>query len=74
MRIPSATGGTKEQRASPIHLTQRERMTAKFRLAPVRVEYNHGFASAELNTVAALVQVHKAELVKAWHEYFNVGN
>jgi len=62
-------------RGEPIHVhVQRERKTAKFWLAPVRVEYNHGFASAELNTVAALVQVHKAELVKAWHEYFNVGN
>jgi hypothetical protein len=62
-------------RGEPIHVhVQRERKTAKFWLRPVRVEYNHGFAVTELNKVATLVQVHEADLVKAWHEYFNSGN
>jgi hypothetical protein len=38
------------------------------------MEYNHGFAPTELNKVATLVQEHEADLVKAWHEYFNPGN
>jgi hypothetical protein len=35
------------------------------------MEYNHGFAPTELNTVAMLDE---AELVKAWHEYFKSGS
>jgi hypothetical protein len=60
-------------RGEPIHVhVERERKTAKFWLEPVRLDYNHGFASTELQRVAALVQNHVAELVKAWHEYFGI--
>jgi uncharacterized protein DUF4160 len=59
-------------RGEPIHIhVERDRKTAKFWLSPVRMEYNHGFASAELNKVATLVQEHEQHLVKAWHDYFN---
>jgi hypothetical protein len=62
-------------RGEPIHVhVERERKTAKFWLGPVRLQYNQGFAPAELHKVAALAQEHEAELVKAWHEYFNPGN
>ena len=58
-------------RTEPVHVhVSRERKTAKFWLSPVRSGYNHGFAPAELNRIAALVGQHEAELVKAWHEYF----
>ncbi len=58
-------------RGEPIHVhVQRELKTAKFRLGPVRLEHNHGFASAELQKIAGLVRQHEAEFVRAWHEYF----
>jgi hypothetical protein len=38
------------------------------------MEYNHGFAPAELHKVATLVQEHEQHLVKAWHDYFNPGD
>jgi hypothetical protein len=62
-------------RGEPIHVhVERERKTAKFWLERIRMESNHGFAPTELNKVATLVQEHEADLVKAWHEYFNPGN
>lgn len=48
----------------------RDRKAAKFWLAPVRVEYNHGFTKAELAKVTALVREHEAAIQRAWHEYF----
>ena len=58
-------------RGEPMHVhVARDRKVAKFWLEPVRTEYNHGFAPAELNRVTALVQEREAQLVKAWHEYF----
>jgi hypothetical protein len=61
-------------RTEPVHVhVARERKTAKFWLSPVRNGYNHGFALAELNRIAALVRQHEGELVKAWHEYFEPG-
>jgi len=62
-------------RGEPLHVhVERERKTAKFWLEPIRLDYNHGFAPTELQRVATLVQNHAAELVKAWHEYFDIGN
>lgn len=62
-------------RGEPPHVhVARDRKTAKFWLQPVRLEYNLGFASNELNRISALVREHHAELLKAWHEYFKSGN
>jgi len=59
----------------PVHIhVTREAKTAKFWLAPVRLEYNRGFAPTELNKVEALVREHEAQLVQAWHDYFKSGN
>jgi hypothetical protein len=33
-----------------------------------------GFAQNELNKIGALVQEHRALLLKAWHAYFKSGN
>jgi hypothetical protein len=61
-------------RGEPPHVhVARERRAAKFWLEPVRLEYNRGFAPTELNRVTALVREHEAEIVKAWHEYFEFG-
>lgn len=56
-----------------VHVT-RDRKTAKFWLAPVRLEYNHGFAATELNKVDGIVRANEAQLQQAWHDYFNSGN
>jgi hypothetical protein len=62
-------------RGEPLHVhVARDRKTAKFWLQPVRLEYNLGFASNELNKISALVREHQAELVKAWHDHFKSGN
>jgi len=62
-------------RGEPVHVhVTRERKAAKFWLQPVRLEYNRGYAANELNKVEALVRQHEAELVKAWHDYFNPGD
>jgi hypothetical protein len=58
-------------RGEPVHVhVARDRKAAKFWLAPVRVEYNRGFAKAELARVTALVREHEAAIQRAWHEYF----
>ena len=48
----------------------RDDKAAKFWLEPVRLEYNQGFASAELQRIRGLVQGHQATLVKEWNAYF----
>ena len=48
----------------------RDDKAAKFWLEPVRVEYNQGFGSAELQRVTGLVQRHQPTLVKEWNAYF----
>ena len=58
-------------RGEPVHVhVARDRKAAKFWLAPVRVDYNHGFTKLELAKVAALVNKHEALIQGAWHEYF----
>ncbi len=58
-------------RGEPVHVhVARDRKAAKFWLAPVRVEYNHGFTKVELAKVATLVAEHEAAIQRAWHEYF----
>jgi len=37
----------------------------------IRMEYNYGFTPTELNRITAIVREHEAELLKAWHDYFN---
>jgi hypothetical protein len=62
-------------RGEPSHVhVVRERKQAKFWLAPVRLEYNRGFAQNELNKIEALVRQHQAGLLKAWHDYFKSDN
>ncbi len=62
-------------RGEPAHVhVARERKSAKFWLAPVRLEYNLGFPPTELNTVAAIVRGHEAQLLQAWDDYFKSGN
>lgn len=58
-------------RGEPVHVhVARETKAAKLWLAPVRVEYNHGFGAAELRRIEALVARHEDDIREAWHEYF----
>lgn len=48
----------------------RERCSAKFRLDPVQLARNVGFAAHELRSIEELVLRHQEELLEAWHGYF----
>ena len=62
-------------RDEPFHVhVSRDQKTAKIWLDPIQLEYNRGFAQNELNRIMALVAEHRAQLVKAWHDYFDSGN
>jgi len=58
-------------RNEPPHVhVERERDKAKFWLEPLRLENSVGFRTAELNKLFDLIEEHRDELLKAWHEYF----
>lgn len=62
-------------RGEPVHVhVTRDRKTAKFWLEPVRLEYNHGFSVTELRKVENVVRDNEAQLVQAWHDYFQSSN
>ena len=44
---------------------------AKFWLEPVRLAFNHGYRSRELNEIERLVKDNKAALQEAWNGYFS---
>lgn len=58
-------------RGEPPHIhVKRERMIAKFWLAPVELAKNRGYPGHELNRVARIVAEQESVLLEAWHEYF----
>lgn len=58
-------------RGEPLHVhVERESMTAKFWLAPVRLHYSKGFGRVELGKVKSLVDEHCKAFEEAWHAYF----
>jgi hypothetical protein len=55
----------------PTHVhVERETKRAKFWLEPVRLERNDGFGVRELARIRAIVEEHREELVRAWHDFF----
>lgn len=56
----------------PAHIHVRQgRDEAKFWLTPMVVmAYNDGFDARTLNRVQRLVELHRDQLERAWHEYF----
>ena len=40
----------------------------------MKLEYNRGFSTTELNKIETIVQDNQAHLLKAWHAYFQSGN
>jgi hypothetical protein len=56
----------------PPHIhVDRDNLSAKFWLDPVDLARNRGFRPPELRQVQRLVQEHQAELLEAWHDFFN---
>jgi hypothetical protein len=55
-----------------IHIKAAEN-EAKFWLYPVRLAFNHGYRSHELNEVERLVKDNQAVLLEAWNGYFSSG-
>jgi len=44
---------------------------AKFWLDPVQLAANYGFNAREINEIESLVQSHRDQLLKAWHEHLD---
>ena len=58
-------------RNEPRHIhVDRDADRAKFWLEPVRLHDSTGFRGAELARLAAIVETHQTELVRAWDEFF----
>ena len=53
-----------------IHIEQGD-CVAKYWLDPVQVESSYGFSAKEINKIGKLVVTHQAQLLQAWHDYFN---
>ncbi len=53
-----------------VHVIRDEKV-AKIWLAPVNVEYNHGYNQPELNRIVRLTLENQEKLLEAWNGYFN---
>ena len=59
-------------RDEPPHIhIERGEAEAKFWLEPVRLQRTTGFRAAELREMERLVAEHRAELLEAWHGFFD---
>jgi len=59
----------------PPHVhVDRERFSAKFWLAPVRLARNRRFRSHELRRIARIITERQTELVEAWNEHIRGAN
>jgi hypothetical protein len=58
-------------RMEPPHVhVARDDHSAKFWIAPVRLDKNIGFSRFELRRLTAIVEERKSTLLEAWNEYF----
>jgi Domain of unknown function (DUF4160) len=56
----------------PPHVhVERESKRAKFWLEPIELESNNGLGARELARIAAIVEPHRDELLRAWHDFFS---
>ncbi len=59
-------------RDEPAHIhVEREDKIAKIWLEPIRLQRSGGFNRAEIGEIQKVVSEHHAELMEAWHGYFN---
>ena len=57
--------------SEPAHVhIDRERLSAKFWLAPVSLARNLGFKPIELSRIEHLVSEHESQLLEAWNGHF----
>ncbi len=62
-------------RVEPMHIhVERDDMTAKFWLDPVRLAHNSGFKRPELRRIERLVTKNREFFITWWHGYFNESN
>ena len=55
----------------PAHVhVERDDLQAKFWLQPVRLEWSSGFRAKEINTLQALIERHRDQLLESWNEFF----
>ena len=50
---------------------ERDEMTAKFWLDPVRLQRSGGFGRPELRRIEQLIREVRTELLEAWNDYFS---
>jgi uncharacterized protein DUF4160 len=60
-----------DKREPPHVHVERESKRAKFWLDRLELESNNGFGARELARVAAIVEAHRDELLRAWHDFFS---
>ncbi|MEA5450762.1 DUF4160 domain-containing protein [Leptolyngbya sp. CCNP1308] len=59
-------------RDEPPHVhIERDSSEAKFWLTPVRLQFNKGFSSNEINRIQKLTEENQQQLLEAWHDFFN---
>ncbi len=60
-----------QDRGEPPHVhVRRENKVAKLWLDPLALQSAGGYSRSELNTIAAMVQEHREELLESWYEFF----
>lgn len=59
-----------EGREPPHVHVRRAEDSCKFWLEPVRLAYNGGMNTAEINQLERIVVEHRDEFLRKWHEYF----
>ena len=58
-------------RGEPPHVhVEREKMLAKFWLAPVRLSRSGDFGRKELRRIELIVNEHREQMLEAWNEFF----
>lgn len=58
-------------RSEPPHIhLRRENKVAEFWLDPVALDRAGGFSRVELNVILKLVDEHREQLLRSWHEFF----
>ena len=56
----------------PPHVhVRRERLTAKFWLSPVRLEYSKGFPRQEIGQLQRIIEENREQLLEGWYEHFS---
>lgn len=55
----------------PPHVhVDRDESSSKFWLEPMELARNLGFGAVELRRIERLLTEHRADLLEAWHDYF----